>query len=76
MTEKIEQASAGVASVLNAELGIYAIERLENGKWVERVCFKDYKQKALNYFKHWTGINTRLKNKLTFDVIKTNEVIL
>ena len=76
MTEKTTQQPLGAASDLNAELGIYAIERLENGKWVERVCFKDYKQKALNYFKHWTGINTRLKNKLTFDVIKTNEVIL
>lgn len=71
MTEKIEKASAGVASVC-----IYAIERLENdGKWVECVCFKDCRQKALGYFKHWTGINTRLKNKLTFEVLKTNEVM-
>ena len=76
MTDEKTQQPLGVVSDLNNELGVYAIERFENGKWVERVCFKDYKKKAINYFKHWTGINTRLKNKLTFDVIKTNEVIL
>ena len=71
MNEEKTQIADGVASVC-----IYAIERLENdGKWVECVCFKDCRQKALGYFKHWTGI-TRLKNTTTFEVLKTNEVIL